>query len=755
MLSRYPCIKQRDETDCGPAVLATVGLANKLDLSVARIRDLAGTDLAGTNLLGLSIAAEKIGFRASGVLAQWEHLQTEVNYPAIAHILNDKGLGHFVVLHKVGRKDLLVADPATSRSESWSKEKFLKQWLIHTRAGGDEQQAELSGALLLLTPTASLSKGDLAAPSKWSRLWKVMRPRLGLLWESFLCSILATLLALASSLFIQVLIDRVLVHEKAQILNMLALGMLLLIVFRTAFGLLRQYLLVHLAQKIDLELILSYYGHLMTLPMRFFRTRRVGEVLSRINDSSKIRALIQGTTLGLLLDATMFVVASLVMFYYHWQLTLVVFAFLPAFLLVVWALNRPVQIIERRLMEQAADVEAHLVESLSGIATIKAFAAEGKAKRETENGFVKVIKTGFTAAMIGGGAGAAGGLLSAGAGLFVLWYGGHQVILGKLSLGQLMFFNSMLGYLLDPMKRLAEVNMTIQEALIALDRLGEVMDLDPEQSAEKAGYTPEEVRGEYTIQDLTFAYGHREPVLKEINLQIKAGGTVAIVGESGSGKTTLANLLTRFDDPQKGAILLDGIDLRDWDLRSLRSVLGIVPQETFIFRGKVRDNIMLGSADADLSRVIEAAKQAGAHEFITQLPERYESLIGERGADLSGGQRQRLAIARALLHRPKVLILDEATSNLDSESEWAIQQTLKRFKGKLTTVLIAHRLSTVMYADQIVVMQDGEIIESGGHEELMAAQGKYHALWARQLPDAISLDLEMSDHSTPSPRSVP
>ena len=184
-------------------------------------------------------------------------------------------------------------------------------------------------------------------------------------------------------------------------------------------------------------------------------------------------------------------------------------------------------------------------------------------------------------------------------------------------------------------------------------------------------------------------------------------------------------------------------------------MLGIVPQETFIFRGKVRDNIMLGSADADLSRVIEAAKQAGAHEFITQLPERYESLIGERGADLSGGQRQRLAIARALLHRPKVLILDEATSNLDSESEWAIQQTLKRFKGKLTTVLIAHRLSTVMYADQIVVMQDGEIIESGGHEELMAAQGKYHALWARQLPDAISLDLEMSDHSTPSPRSVP
>lgn len=733
MLHRHPCVRQRDETDCGPAVLATVALHYRLPISVARIRDVAGTDLGGTNLYGLSLAAERLGFEATGVRAQFENLLDEVNYPCIAHVINDRGLGHFVVLYKAGEKEVLVADPGAGL-ETWDKEKFLQRWRIHQPSPEDDDK-DPYGALLLLAPTARLHGMD-GVKSKWDRLWAVLRPRLPLVGEALLCALLATLLALGSSFFIQVLVDHVLVHEKASLLNGLALGMALLLVFRLAFGFLRQYLLVHLAQKIDLELILAYYGHLLKMPMRFFRTRRVGEILSRINDAQKIRALVQGTTLALLLDVTMFVFAVAVMFYYHWKLTLIVCAALPVFALVVWLMNRPVQKVERKLMEQSADLEAHLVESISGIGTLKSFAAEDSAKRKTEEGFVKVIRTGFRGAMLGAQMGIVGTLLSAGTGLFVLVYGGHQVIAGTLSMGQLMFFNSLLGYLLGPMERLAEMNVTVQEALIALDRLGETLDLDPEQKPDAKGYAPEKVRGEFAIEGLTFSYGHREPVLKTISLKIPAGTTVALVGESGSGKTTLANLLARFDDPSEGRILLDGIDLRDWDLHALRREMGVVPQETFLFRGKVRENIALGAPQAKLNEIMEAAKRANAHDFISKMPERYESLIGERGMDLSGGQRQRLAIARALLHDPTILILDEATSNLDSEAEFAIQKTLDEVKRGRTTILIAHRLSTVMHADRIVVLHEGEVAEHGSHGELMRRKGRYYQMWRRQMPIA-------------------
>ena len=727
MLKKYPHIRQRDETDCGPAVLAMIALFYRLPISVARIREAAGTDLGGTNLFGLSVAAGKVGFRATSVRAQWENLLTDVQYPAVAHVLNKRGQGHFVVLYKVTKKWVLVGDPAGG-VERWNKEEFLKRWRFHK---GLEGNGNPHGILMLLSPTPALRETE-ASPSKWHRLWVLLRPRLPILFEAFLAAILATLLALGTSFFIQVLVDNVLVYEKTNILNTLALGMVLVILFRTAFGILRQYLLVHLAQKIDVELVLYYYGHLLKMPIRFFRTRQVGEILSRMNDAQRIRAFIGGTTLGLLLDATMFVFASVVMFYYHSRLTLLVFAFLPLFFCAFYLLNILIRRIQRSLMEETADLEAHLVESLSGITTLKSFAAESSARQKTEESFLKLIKTQFRSTMLSTSAASAGAFLSAFGALAVLWFGGHQVIAGELSLGQLMFFNSLLAFLFGPMERLAEANVAIQDALIALDRLGEILDLDPEQKDDFRGFVSEKVRGDFSIEKVTFAYGYRKPVLKNITLPIEAGTTVAIVGESGSGKTTLANLLARFDDPDDGRILLDGIDLRDWDIHSLRRVMGIVPQETFIFRGRVRDNIALGHPEPDM--IMEAAERANAHEFIARLPERYESLIGERGSDLSGGERQRLAIARALLHDPKILILDEATSNLDSETEFAIQETLNEVKVGRTTVLIAHRLSTVMHADRIVVLHDGELIEKGTHDDLMSRRGKYFSLWQRQMP---------------------
>ncbi|MEW6746904.1 MAG: peptidase domain-containing ABC transporter [Planctomycetota bacterium] len=725
MARRRICIRQHDETDCGPAVLATVARYFKRPVTLSRIRELAATDLAGTNLFGLAVAAEKIGFRATGIRANAEDLAT-LAAPVIAPITNERGLGHFVVVYRVKRGRVLIADPAVGLRRLSLKE-FLERW-----RGPDAN--EPGGALLVLAPDAEfqVTKGHPRA----RRLWALARPRLPLLIEAFLCAVLGTLLALGSSFFVQLLVDKVVSHGEDSLLTALGLGMLLVIALRGAFLLVRQYLLVHLGQKVDVELFVEYFRHLMGLPVRFFRTRRVGEILSRLNDAHKVRSLVEGTTLSLILDVVMFVLAAVFLFSYHTMLALVVFAFVPVFAGVIHLVNRPVRRAEREVMEQMAEVEGQLVESLSGIDTIKGCGAERWARQQAEGAYVRMTRALTRGSLLAAGAGSCGLILAAAAALCVLWYGGSEVLAKRLTLGELMFFNTMLAFLLGPMQRLAEVSVEIQEAVVAIDRLFEILDLEPEERADRRTMAPAPVRGEFVIDNITFAYGHRDPVLTDVSLTIPAGSTVALVGESGSGKTTLANLLHRFDDPQAGSILLDAVDLRDWDLKTLRRVVGIVPQETFLFRGKIRDNIALGRPNARLDEIVAAAQQARAHDFVTSLPDRYESLIGERASDLSGGQRQRLAIARILLANPQVLILDEATSNLDSENEWAIQEMLKELHGNRTVILIAHRLSTVMHADQIVVLHQGQIAEQGSHDELMDLKGRYYAMWERQLPQA-------------------
>jgi ATP-binding cassette, subfamily C, bacteriocin exporter len=720
------CVKQLDQTDCGPAVLATIAKHYGLSLSKTRIRDVAGTDLRGTSLLGLQIAAERIGFHATGVRADWDNLVSAVDLPAVAHIVNDMGLGHFVVVHEIKGNTVVIADPAEGLLKV-EREEFCKQWLIKA----DPSSGELFGTLMLLAPTSVMHReegGTLKKTSRSARVFSVLKARYRTLLEVLLCAVCSTVLALIGSLFIQVVIDSVLVHGKTSLLNSLALGMLLLHFFKMSFGALRQYLLVHLAQKIDLELLLEYYGHVLKMPLRFFQSRQVGEILSRMSDAKAVRGLLQGTALGVILDLFTFVIASAVMFYYHATLTALVFAFLPAFVILMLVILKPIRKIQKKMMEQSAEMEGHLVESISGIETVKAFAAERQTQMKTEDKFVGVIRTGFKSAMLGLSASMIGGTISAMASLFVIWYGGHQVIEGELSLGQLMFFTSLMGYLIAPMQSLSGVIVSVQDALIALDRLSETMDLEPEQSSQGNGYQPDHIEGEFELENVTFSYGHRETVLRGVNLRIPANKTTAIVGESGSGKSTLARLLARYDTPMDGRILLDGIDLRDWDMYALRRAMGVVPQDVFLYRGKIRDNISLGAPDAPMQKIVDVARLAHAHEFISRLPERYDTLIGERGSDLSGGQRQRIAIARALLTNPRIMVLDEATSSLDTESERAIQVTLDKVKQGRTTILIAHRLSTVRHADFIVVLQQGAVVESGTHDELLALRGHYYAM---------------------------
>jgi len=685
-----------------------------LSIDLARIRDLAHTDRGGTNLLGLAEAAETVGFLAKGVGAEFDALP-ELPLPVIAHFIVDN-LGHFVVVYQIKGDQVLVADPASGLA--WmSKEDFEAKW---------------TGYLLLLLPSSRLEETD-EKRSALSRLVDVARPHKSLLMEASLCAILFTILGLGFSFYVQVLVDHVLEHQDTRLLHWLGLGMIVLVLFRVLFSALREYLATHLAIKMDLLLLLQYYRHVLGLPMQFFDTRKVGEILSRMNDASKIRAAVSNVVLTIVVDALMVVVSLVVMFLCHWRLALLALLFVPLFLVSMMAFLRPIRRAQRDTMQASAEAEAYAVESLSGIAEIKLRVAHWESAQKAESLLVKTMRKAFGAAMLGVGSRTAGSLVASLATLAMLWYGGSLVIAGELTLGQLMFFYTLLGYTLGPLERLVGVNNTIQEALVAADRLSEVLDSPREETTRASTVRLDECQGLIEFREVTFRYGNRDPALKEVSLRIEPGQTVAVVGPSGSGKTTIVNLLLRFYEPEDGQILLDQTDLRDIALDSLRRRVGLVAQTPFFFSGSVLENIRLGDPLASTEEVREAARCADIHEFITSLPERYDTQIGERGIALSGGQRQRLAIARSLLAKPDVLILDEGTSALDPASERLVQTALHDLRQDRTTIIIAHRLTSIRDVDRILVLDQGRLAEQGTHDELLALKGLYHDLWTQHV----------------------
>jgi ATP-binding cassette subfamily B protein len=719
---RYACVRQNDQSDCGAAALATVALHHRRPIALHQLRDLAGTDRVGTNLLGLVQAAENLGFSARAVKGPYEALP-RVPLPAVAHVLTEEGLGHFVVVHRVGKNSVVAADPARG-VETWSREQFCRRW---------------TGYLLLLVPEAKGASPAAGAPvHPWRRFLGLLSGHVPVLAEAFFCALLMAVLGVATSYFVQHLVDSVLVRSEVRLLNALALGMLAVILFQCLFGVLRQYLLAHVGRQVDLALMADYARHLLRLPLRFFETRQVGEILARLHDAAKVREAISGTSLTAVVDGTLVAVLVVVLWLYDLPLALLATAFVPLLVLSVMAHHPASRRRAREAMENDARLSAHLVEDISAVETIKAFGAERARAEEGELRLVRLLKSVFSLQKLGISMDALGTGVTALAGVVILWYGGHRVISGALSIGQLLFFYSLLGYLLEPLTRLASVNLHLQEALVAVDRLYQVLDVEAE-AVGAAGKAPfRGVRDAIELKGVSFGYGCRGNVLEGVDLRIPAGKTVAVVGESGSGKSTLLKLLLGFYPPGAGRILVDGLDLRDYELASLRRRLGVVSQEPFIFNGTVRENIALGEPGATLEEVVGAARAAGLEEFIEALPQRYDTMIGERGANLSGGQRQRLAIARALLRRPDVLIFDEATSHLDTATERVIRENLKAALAGKTVVLVAHRLSTIKDADAIYVLHQGRVVEQGSHPELLARPGWYAALWRAQTEGQVS-----------------
>ncbi len=711
----FPYIKQHDETDCGAACLGMICQYYGQSIGLNRLRDLANVSREGTSLSALAEAAENLGFLTRGVRIGYSEIG-ERDLPLIAHW---EGY-HFVVLYRINSKYAWIADPALGRRKI-SRKEFEDKW---------------SKLALILEYTDKVSRYR-GRKSSFRRFFPLARPYLGILTEILMASLVLNLFGLASPLFTQMILDQVLVHQDTSLLNLLLLGMIIIALFRIATSSLRNYLIGYVGARISISMLSHIYHHLLRLPMRFFALRRTGDIMTRFRESQYLRSLLTETAISAVLDAVMIFVYLGLMFYYHTTLTLWVLAFIPLSIILTLIYTPILKSINQRSFLARSEWSSVLIDSLRGIEVIKTLAVEKSTRWSWEERLTREIKIGFTAIKTNMLFGSLGQLNSVLGSTVVLWYGANLVIQGDLSVGQLIAFNMLSGSVLGPIRGLINLWPQIQLAKMGLDRLNDIYDMRTESSRNR-NYSVQltDVEGHIKFDDVFFRYGSgsTEPyVLSDINLDIRPGQKVAIVGRSGAGKTTLIKLIPRLFDPTEGSVTLDDTDLREFDPGWLRRQVGMVLQDPVMFNATIAENIALGVKDVDMDRLMEVSKLAYAHDFIKDLPMGYETKIREQGVGLSGGQRQRLSIARALYGNPKILILDEATNALDTESERAIQEGLDTMLEDKTAFIIAHRVSTVKDADLILVLDDGNIVEQGTHDTLIAEQGLYYNLSGQQL----------------------
>lgn len=724
---KYYCVKQHDITDCGAACLATICKQNGYKIGITRIREVAGTDKQGTNVYGLIKAAEQLGFSTKAVKGNKEAFFSEFPLPCIAHVIVDGSLLHYVVIHKISKKQVIISDPAVGIVKLKPEEFFGE---VHEK--DKPPKYAWSGVLVLLVKNETFKKGD-ETKGLFSRFFYLLLPQKKLLLHIFVASLIYTVLGILGAFYFKELLDSVLPDGLRKTLTTISIGVILLNVFKVLLNAFRSHLMLYLSQKLDIALLLGYYRHVIELPMNFFGTMKVGEIISRFNDAGKVRDAISGATLTIMIDTIMACAGAIILYMQNPRLFGIAVIIVMLYGIIVTLFHRSYEKLNRKQMENNSQLTSYMVESLNGIQTVKSYNAERKVNRETEVKFVKLLRSVFNLSWVSNIQASLKFFIELVGGVIILWVGGVSVINGEMTIGALITFNSLLAYFLDPIKHLIDLQPQIQTAVVAADRLGEILELEAEKDeSEYKKMTPESLSGDIEIKNLNFRYGTRKLVLENIDITIKNGQKVAFVGESGSGKTTLSKLLLNLYSAESGEILINGNNIKDINIETLRERIAYIPQETFLFSGSIFENLTLGLDNATMDDIIDASKMAQAHDFINELPLRYQTRLEENGTNLSGGQRQRLAIARAMLKKPDILILDEATSNLDAITERALDRTIHEFAGNMTTIFIAHRLSTIKNCDVIYVMDKGKIIESGTHKELILQGGKYAYLVKQQ-----------------------
>ncbi len=717
MLFKYKSVyvPQVDEMDCGVACLAMILKQYQSRVSLAHLRHEARTNLEGTTALGLVKTAQKFNFKTEAVKADMSLFNEDtIQYPFIVHVLKQGELLHYYVVLKNTKNYLVIADPDPSVGIiKMPKDKFAQEW---------------TGIALFMVPNEDFEPIKEKKNNLWS-LFPYMFKQKRLMINIILAALLMTIISICSSYFVQGIIDTYIPDGTYQTLSILAVGLLIAYIFNSIFSYGQNFLLNVLGQRLSIDLNLQYIRHIFELPMEFFVTRRTGEITSRFSDASRIIDALASTVISLFLDLAIVIVMGLVLAAQNTTLFGITLLALPVYAIVILGFTKKFEKLNDEQMESNAVLSSSVIEDIQGIETIKALNSEDTRYRRIDSQFVNYLKKSFKYSKTESLQTALKTFIQLSLNVIILWVGARVVMQGEMSIGQLMTFNALLSYFIDPLQNIINLQPRLQSASVAQNRLNEVYQVQSEFNADTSIQNSAALEGMIEYKHVDYRYGYGTDVLKDINLKIKPDEKLAIVGMSGSGKSTMmVKLLVDFFSPSKGEVTLNGHATSEVNKHTLRSYVNYVPQTPYIFSGTVKENLLLGCrADISEEEVIKACQIAGIDQEIANLPLQFETKLDDNAKILSGGQKQRLTIARALLSPAKVFIFDEVTSGLDTITEKRVVDNLMKLKDK-TIIFIAHRLAIAERADKVVVIDKGQIVEEGSHEELMEQHGFYYDL---------------------------
>lgn len=709
-------VPQIDARDCGVAALASIAKFYGSDYSLAHLRELAKTNKEGTTALGIVKAAKEMSFETRAIQADMSLFEKEdIPYPFIVHVNKEGKLQHYYVVYKNIKDHLIIGDPdPTVKVTKMTKERFTSEW---------------TGVAIFLAPAPSYKPHKDKKNGLMSFLPLIFRQR-SLIFYIVLASLLVTLINIGGSYYLQGILDEYIPNQMKSTLGIISIGLIITYILQQMMSFSRDYLLTVLSQRLSIDVILSYIRHIFELPMSFFATRRTGEVISRFTDANSIIDALASTILSLFLDVSILIIIGSVLLVQNTNLFLISLISVPIYIIIIFAFMKPFEKMNNDVMQSNSMVSSAIIEDINGVETIKSLTSEETRYQKIDSEFVDYLDKSFKLSKYS----ILQSSLKQGAQLIlnivILWFGAQIVMTGKISIGQLITFNTLLSYFTNPLENIINLQTKLQSAKVANNRLNEVYLVESEFKNTQTLTDSQFLAGDICFEDISYKYGFGRDTLNNINLTIKQGDKVSIVGISGSGKTTLAKMIVNFFEPYKGRITINNNDLKMIDKKVLRQHINYLPQQAYIFSGSILENLTLG-ANQMISQedIIKACEIAEIRQDIEQMPMGYQTELSD-GAGLSGGQKQRIALARALLTKAPVLILDEATSGLDVLTEKKVIENLMTMTDK-TIIFVAHRLSISERTNQVIVLNQGKVIETGSHQKLMTKQGFYHYLFSK------------------------